>query len=169
MNSAKADLSASLHAKQLREECEATIPSRRGIEIILLSCFLAIFTMSSIYIWINGLIYDYWFYLLLGLILLIVIAGYVMDRKYSVDWKFYFLEILRELKMIDTVELSDYLNEGQPFLGANLGNCEKFLKIAETFKKREVIDIVIRGAKVYIKGYEPPEEEKESENEEKDA
>ncbi|MFX1297423.1 MAG: hypothetical protein ACFFD2_21525 [Promethearchaeota archaeon] len=123
-----------------------------------------------VYLWINAFVYDFWFYILLGLVLIIVVAGYLMDRYYRVNWKYYFLQILKELKGVDTVQLSEFINEGQPFLGANLGNCEKFLKIAQDFIEEDVIEIVIRGQNVYLKGYEPPpEEEEKSESEEKNA
>ncbi|MHA1131083.1 MAG: hypothetical protein ACTSQI_11760 [Candidatus Helarchaeota archaeon] len=162
------DLQASHYARQLKKECKNTIPSRRKIEIILLTAFLIMFTITAIYLWINELTYDYWFYIFLGVIVIIIIAGYGMDRKYRVDWKYYFLKILKELHSINTIELSECINDGQPFLGANLGNCEKFLKIANSLKKEEAIDIVIRGSMVYLKGYEPPAEVKESQTENKD-
>ncbi|HUX98152.1 MAG TPA: hypothetical protein VMV49_01240 [Candidatus Deferrimicrobium sp.] len=92
-----------------------------------------------------------------------------MDRKYRPDWAKYFQEIIEELKVIDTIELSDYINEGQPFLGANLGNCEKFLSIAEKFLEKNVMELVIRGPKVYLKGFEPPIEETKKESDEKNG
>ena len=155
------DIESSLHAKLLKEECISTIPQRKWKEILLLSLFLVIFTIAAVYLWLNALIYDYWFYIMIGIVLMIVLAGYLMDRRNRPDWKYYFLEILKETKGVDTVELSDFINEGQPFFGANLGNCEKFIKIAENFIEENVIEIVIRGSGVYLKGYEPPEEEEE--------
>lgn len=159
----------SKYAKLLKAECEASIPKRKGKEILLLIYFLIVFAVIAVYLWINAFIYDIWFYILIGIVLGIVVAGYLLDRRYRPNWKYYFLQILKEMKSIDTVELSDYINEGQPFFGANLGNCEKFIKIAEEFIEENVIEIVIRGPKVYLKGYEPPEEEIEKETEEENA
>ncbi len=161
MSAINDDIETSQYAKMLKEECMKTIPKRRGIEILLLIIFAIVFTIMVVYLWINVLIYDFWFYIMIGVVFLIVVAGYLMDRRYRVDWKYYFLEILKERHGIDTIRLSDYINDGQPLLGANLGNCEKFLKIAEKFIKEGIINIVIRGATVYLKGYEPPPEEKE--------
>ena len=84
-----------------------------------------------------------------------------MDRHYRPDWAYYLLEIIREMRAVDTIKLSEFVNEGQPFIGANLGNCEKFLKIADRFIKDQVIELVIRGSNIYLKGFEPPPEEKE--------
>ena len=165
MSSSIRDLESSQYAKLLKEECLSSIPQRRWKEILLLALFLVVFTITTVYLWVNSLIYDYWFYISIGIVLLIVLAGYLMDRRNRPDWKYYFLEILKETKGVDTVELSDFLNEDQPFFGANLGNCEKFIKIAENFIKENVIEIVIRGSGVYLKGYEPPEEEEEEESE----
>ncbi|NVM29795.1 MAG: hypothetical protein HWN65_13205 [Candidatus Helarchaeota archaeon] len=161
MSAVNDNIESSLYAKMLKEECLKSIPNRRGKEIQLLIVFLVVFTIIVVYLWINALIYDFWFYILIGAVLLIAIAGYLMDRRTRIDWRYYFLEILQEMYGIDTVKLSEYVNDGQPFFGANLGNCEKFLKIAEKVIKEGVMDIVIRGANVYLKGYEPPPEEKE--------
>jgi len=169
MNSLSESIASSKYAKALRDECLETIPMRRYREILLLSWFLGVFAIIVIYLWVNGLVYDFWFYIMLGIVCLIVLGGYLMDRKYRPDWAKYFQEIIEELKVIDTIELSDYINEGQPFLGANLGNCEKFLSIAEKFLEKNVMELVIRGPKVYLKGFEPPIEETKKESDEKNG
>ncbi len=151
---------------ELKKECLKTVPKRRDFEIFLLGSFLALFAVIVVYLLINVFTYDYWFYVMLGMVLVIVIAGYLMDRRYSPDWGYYILEIIKEMKGVDTVKLSEFINEGQPFLGANLGNCEKFLKIADGFIKNEVIELVIRGPTIYLKGFEPPPEEKEEDPDE---
>ncbi len=165
-NSAGKNFESSKYANLLRDECFTSIPKRRRKEIFLLIDFLFIFTLLAVYLWINALVYDYWFYIMIGIILIIVIAGYLMDRRYQPNWKYYFLEILKELKEIDTIELSNFINEGQPFFGANLANCEKFMKIAEELIENNIVDLVIRGRYVYLKGFEPPLEEKAGEENE---
>ncbi|NVM55533.1 MAG: hypothetical protein HWN66_17635 [Candidatus Helarchaeota archaeon] len=155
------NIESSQYAKLLKEECVKSIPIRKTKEILLLISFLIIFTIIVVYLWIGGLVYDFWFYILIGIVGLIVLAGYLMDWRYRPDWENYLLKILKEMKGVDTVKLSDYINQGQPFFGANLGNCEKFLKIAGRFIRNEVIEIVIQGASIYLKGFEPPPEEKE--------
>ncbi len=160
-------IESSSNANLLRKECFASIPLRRNYEILLLISFLIVFVFTSVYLWKNILVFDFWFYILLGIILFIVILGYLMDRKYRPKWNEYLLAILKEMNGVDTVELSEFINKAQPFLGANLGNCEKFLKIARKFMEEQVIEIVIRGPKIYLKGYEPPEEPKEEKADEK--
>ncbi|MFX1296043.1 MAG: hypothetical protein ACFFD2_14485 [Promethearchaeota archaeon] len=150
---------SSKYAKILKDECVARIPLKKGKEILILIYFLIIFTIITIYLWINTFIYNSWFYIMLGIVLIIVVIDYLMNRYYSPNWRYYFLEILNEMKRVDTIKLSDFINEGQPFFGASLGNCEKFLSIAKKFIKDKIIDITIKGSWVYVKGYEPPPEE----------
>lgn len=163
------EIKSSQYAKLLKDECLASIPRRKWNEILLLASFLILFTVIASYLWINVFIYDYWFYIMIGVVIGIVFVGYLVDRKDQPDWKYYLVEIIKELKKVDTIELSDFLNEGQPFFGANLGNCEKFLKIAEKLVENETLELVIRAEWVYLKGFEPPEEEKQEENEDKNA
>jgi len=170
MNAINENIEDSKYAQQLKQECLDSIPQRRGKETLLLIYFLSIFTIIVIYLWVKGFIYDFWFYILVGLMCLTCLVGYLVDRRYRPDWRQSFLGILNEMKKINLVELADFINAGQPFLGANLGTCEKFLKIAESFLKNHVMELVIKGSNVYMKGFEPPpEEEKESEGEEKNA
>lgn len=159
MNAIKEEIESSINAQLLKQECMDSIPYRRGKEILLLIYFLIIFTIIAVYSWVNTLIYDNWFLLLLGLLCLTFFVGYLIDRKYRPDWKHYFLEILNEMKGVNTVKLADFINAGQPFLGADLGTCEKFLRIAEKFVRDHVTELVIRGPSVYLKGFEPPPEE----------
>lgn len=151
----------------LRQECWESIPKRKSIELFLLGAFLTVFTVIVVHLWVNGLRYEYWFYFLILIVLGIVLTGYWMDKVHSPNWEYYLLEIIKEMNVVDTFKLSDYINDGQPFLGANLGNSEKFLKIAERFIKNETVDIVIRGEIIYMKGFEPPPEEKEETDSEK--
>jgi hypothetical protein len=165
MNRINENIEASKYAQQLKQECIDSIPHRRGKEILLLIYFLIIFTIIAVYLWVNTFIYDFWFYILLGLLCVKFLMGYLLDRRYHPDWKQYFLDILNEMKGVNTVKLADFINAGQPFLGANLGTCEKFLKIAEKFLEGQVTELVIRGANVYLKGFEPPPEEKKEKKE----
>lgn len=161
MSAIKVDIESSTQAQLLKEECLESIPKRRQLENALLASFVIVFTITIVYLWINGLIYDLWGYGIFGIFIGIFLAGYFMDKRYSPDWAYYLLEIIREIKAVDTIKLSEFINKDQPFLGANLGNCEKFLKIAGKFIKEQVIEIVIRGPNIYLKGFEPPPEEEE--------
>ncbi len=147
-----------------------SIPHRRGKEILLLVYFLIMFAIIVVYLWVNVLIYDFWFLILLGLISVTFLAGYLIDRRFRPDWKQFFSEILKEMKGVNVSKLAEFINAGQPFLGANWGTHEKFLKIAEKFSREHVLDLVIQGDNVYLKGFEPPpEEKKEEDSEEKHA
>lgn len=170
MNTINENIESSKYAQQLRQECMESIPHRRGKEILLLVYFLIMFAIIVAYLWVKVLIWDYWFFILLGLISLTFLVGYLIDRRFRPDWRQSFLEILKEMNGVNVSKLADFINAGQPFLGANLGTHEKFLKIAEEFAKDRVLDLVIQGDNVYIKGFEPPpEEKKEEESEEKHA
>jgi len=165
MNAIAENIESSKYAQLLKQECMDSIPLRRGNEILLLIYFLTIFTIIVVYLWIKGLVYDFWFYILVGLLCLTFLVWYLVDRRYHPDWEQYFQEILNEMKGVNTDELAEFINTGQPFLGADLGTCEKFLKIAEKFLKNNVMELVIRGANVYLKGFEPPLEEEQKKNE----
>jgi hypothetical protein len=170
MNTINENIKSSKNAQQLKQECMDSIPHRRGKEIFLLIYFLIIFTIIVVYLWVNVLIYDFWFLILLGLIGLTFLAGYLIDRRFRPDWRQFFLEILKEMKGVNVSKLAEFINAGQPFLGAIWGTHEKFLKIAEKFSRDHVLDLVIQGDNVYLKGFEPPpEEKKEEESEEKHA
>ena len=170
MNTINENIESSRYAQQLKQECMDSIPQRRGKEILLLVYFLIIFTIIVVYLWVNVFIYDFWFYILLGLISLTCLAGYLVDRRFRLDWQQSFLDILKEMNAVNVSKLAEFIKAGQPFLGANWGTHEKFLKIAEKFSREHVLDLVIRGDNVYLKGFEPPpEEEKEEESEEKHA
>jgi hypothetical protein len=170
MNSINENIESSKYAQQLKQECMDSIPHRRGKEILLLVYFLIMFTIIAVYLWVNVLIYDFWFFILLGLISLTCLAGYLVDRRFRPDWQQSFLEILKEMNAVNVSKLAEFINAGQPFLGANWGTNEKFLKIAEKFSRNHVLDLVIQGDNVYIKGFEPPpEEKKEEKSEEKHA
>ena len=85
MSAVPENIESSLYAKYLKEECVNSIPQRRGIEVLLLISFLIVFTIMVGYLWINTLTYDFWFFILLGIVCLIVLAGYLMDRRYRPD------------------------------------------------------------------------------------
>jgi hypothetical protein len=170
MNTNIENIESSKYAQQLKQECMESIPHRRGKEIFLLVYFLIMFVIIVAYLWVNALIYDYWFFVLLGLTSLTCLAGYLIDRRYRPDWRQSFLEILKEMNGVNVSKLAEFINAGQPFLGANWGTQEKFLKIAEQIARDHLLDLVIQGDNVYLKGFEPPpEEKKEDESEEKHA
>ena len=76
-----------------------------------------------------------------------------------------------KLRFFTFYETSLVYNEDLMF-AHNTSNYTKsivVLRYAEDFIDDNVIDIVIRGPKVYLKGYEPPEEETEEETEEENA
>ncbi|MHA1266216.1 MAG: hypothetical protein ACTSRS_13370 [Candidatus Helarchaeota archaeon] len=138
----------------LKRKCFEYVPQRRKYELFLLSAFLIDFTVMVIYLWINALTYDNWFYLMLLIVLIIILGGYWMDRKYRPEWEQYLCEIINEMKIIDTIKLSEFINEGQPFLGAVLGSCEKFLKMGENLRKKGILKLIIKGSFICLKGYE---------------
>ena len=75
------NIESSKHAQQLRQECMDSIPHRRGKEILLLAYFLIMFTIIVVYLWVNVLIYDFWFFILLGLISVTFLAGYLVEPR----------------------------------------------------------------------------------------
>jgi hypothetical protein len=131
--------------KELLSELHTLKTKKNPIEIILIISTIVSCIITGYFLYIYNYQIGYWTNISLLLFAAIIIVGYYENRKYKPNWKKYAIEILRELKEINVLEVSDFIQDSQGFFGANYLHSSRLLDIYRESIEKNIIDAKIDG------------------------
>ena len=131
--------------KELLSEINILKSKKYPIEIILIISTIVSFIITGYFLYIYNYQIGYWTNLSLLLFAAIIIVGYYENKKYKPNWKNYAIDILKELKEINVLEVSDFIQDSQGFIGANYVHSTRLLDIYRELIEKNIIKAKIDG------------------------
>ncbi|MHA1270120.1 MAG: hypothetical protein ACTSPY_10070 [Candidatus Helarchaeota archaeon] len=136
--------------KKLLTEFQEKKKNKFLVELILI-----IFMIFSLAITIFLLIYynyqiGYWSILSSTFFISLIIAGIIENNHFKPQWSEFCTDILYEMKKINVLELSDYINDSQKFIGGIYIHSSVLLEIYNKLIKEKRINALIKNLDVEL-------------------
>ena len=88
-------------------------------EIVLIGLTIVNIVFTVFYLYFYNFQIGYWTIYPVCVFIMLIYLGYYENGKFKPDWTKFSIDILNEFKKIDVLEVSDYIQSVQSFLGAN--------------------------------------------------
>ncbi|TFF86816.1 MAG: hypothetical protein EU551_00520 [Promethearchaeota archaeon] len=136
--------------KALLSELNTLKSKKYPIEIILIISTIISCVITGYFLYIYNFQIGYWTNLSLLLFATIIIFGYYENKKYKPNWKNYAVDILKELTEINVLEVSDFIQHSQGFIGANYIHSTKLLDLYRELIEKNILKAKIDGLMVKL-------------------
>ncbi len=135
---------------QLLKEINQIKKKKAPIEIILISSTVICLIITGIFLCIYKFHLGYWSIGPIVIFTILLLLGIYENKIFKIDLQTFCIDILYELKEIDLINLSDFINSKQGFFGANYVHSSHLLNIYKKLINENVIKAKITETKIEL-------------------
>ena len=113
------------------------------IELVLIGCTIVCIFFTGYFIYIYNYQIGFWFILPFSIFIILIILGIYENKIFKPDWIGFSIDILKELKQVNVLKISNYIRDSQSFIGSIYIHSSILLDIYDDLIKEKIINAEI--------------------------